>query len=380
MLKMSGIVSLLSLSAAPSGCSVFTDVDGLQASWQPDGSSDVSPHEAPSDSRPPLDQAASREDMLPHLPQDSGGAEDERSPEVGISPEDAAGAVDVSTEDVGPGQDASTDDARPGQDASTEDVPALPDAADTPDATGSSDGGDGLADAGGADASDISDAAGDASPDALMMCPSSPSRSTTLYLESGTSTNTECGYARASLPRLIAAVDPALFAASAACGGCLRIETPAGVVETVVVESGPAKTAANTISVAVNRAAMTVLAPDGSTSVDQGVTARFVPCTLPPDAGMVFQLQEGSNTSYAAVLVQNHRYRIATVEYRIRDAYRRLTRASYNYWVANNGMGTGPFTLRITDVHGHVVEQAGIPLKPGVPFRGAAQFPPCAAD
>jgi expansin (peptidoglycan-binding protein) len=57
-----------------------------------------------------------------------------------------------------------------------------------------------------------------------------------------------------------------------------------------------------------------------------------------------------------------------------------LTRSSYNYWVATNGMGTGPFTLRVTDVHGNVVEQAGIPLAPGVAFRGQAQFPECAKD
>jgi expansin (peptidoglycan-binding protein) len=92
---------------------------------------------------------------------------------------------------------------------------------------------------------------------------------------------------------------------------------------------------------------------------------------------MTFTLQFGSNPSYAAVLVQNHRNRISLVEYKRGNVYVPLARTSYNYWVASGGMGAGPFTLRITDVLGQSVEQAGVPLAPGVPFVGSVQFPPC---
>jgi len=43
-----------------------------------------------------------------------------------------------------------------------------------------------------------------------------------------------------------------------------------------------------------------------------------------------------------------------------------LVRASYNYWVAQSGAGTGPFTVRLTDNEGHVVTVQGIALSPGV--------------
>ncbi len=58
-------------------------------------------------------------------------------------------------------------------------------------------------------------------------------------------------------------------------------------------------------------------------------------------------------------------------------AWRSLDRESYNYFVAADGLGAGPYTLRVTDVHGHVVEQAGIPLGDATESAGTAQLPAC---
>ena len=142
------------------------------------------------------------------------------------------------------------------------------------------------------------------------------------------------------------------------------------------MDIGPGASSPNPTAVAVSRAAITVLAPDGSTQVTQGVDWHFSPCTL-STPGMTFKIQTGSNADYAAVLVENHRHRLAKVEYKIRATYHPLTRSTYNYWVASQGMGTGPFTLRLTDELGQTVEQTGIPLAPGSVFKGQAQFPPC---
>jgi len=197
-----------------------------------------------------------------------------------------------------------------------------------------------------------------------------------LELANAPSAETACGYLPAEVPRLYAAVDPTVFNGSAACGACVIIETPAGMVEARVVDSGPAASRPNPTAVAVSRAAITVLAPDGSTLVTQGVDWRFTPCTL-TSPGMTFKIQTGSNASYAGVLVENHRHRLTKVEYKIRATYYPLARSTYNYWIASQGMGTGPFTLRMTDDLGQTVEQTGIPLAPGKVFRGEAQFPAC---
>jgi len=147
-----------------------------------------------------------------------------------------------------------------------------------------------------------------------------------------------------------------------------------------VVDQGASLTPANPTALAVNRAALRLLVPDGSTFVEQGVSWRFVQCPLAADSGMTFQFQEGSSANYAALLIQRHRFRLASVEYRSNGGYRSLTRSSYNYWVAASGMGTGPFTLRVTDVQGHAAEQAGVPLTPGVAFQGQVQFPQCSNE
>jgi expansin (peptidoglycan-binding protein) len=154
------------------------------------------------------------------------------------------------------------------------------------------------------------------------------------------------------------------------------IETPAGTVEARVVDLGPGVSSSNPTAVAVSRAAITVLAPDGSTFVTKGVDWHFVPCTL-STPGMTFKIQTGSNANYAGVLIGNHRYQLIKVEYKIRDTYYGLMRSTYNYWIAPQGMGTGPLTLRVTDELGHVVEQTGIPFTPGSVFTGQAQFPLC---
>ena len=42
-----------------------------------------------------------------------------------------------------------------------------------------------------------------------------------------------------------------------------------------------------------------------------------------------------------------------------------LARASYNYWIAQSGAGTGPFTVRLTDTEGHQVTVHNVALDPG---------------
>jgi expansin (peptidoglycan-binding protein) len=264
------------------------------------------------------------------------------------------GAPDADTEDAMSGQPDTT-----APDASNGDLPAEGEVGTGGSADAASDGG------------------GDAAADAhLLACLASPDVAATLELANAPSAETACGYVPSEVPRFYAAVDPTVFNGSAACGACVIIQTPAGMVEARIVDVGPAASRPNPTTVAVSRAAITVLAPDGSTLVKQGVDWRFTPCTL-SSPGMTFKIQTGSNASYAGVLIENHRHRLAKVEYKIRGTYSPLTRSTYNYWIASQGMGTGPFTLRMTDELGQTVEQTGIPLAPGKVFKGEAQFPAC---
>jgi hypothetical protein len=48
-----------------------------------------------------------------------------------------------------------------------------------------------------------------------------------------------------------------------------------------------------------------------------------------------------------------------------------------NYFVAPGGLGPGPYPLRVSDVHGHALEDRAIALGDGTGQPGAAQFPSC---
>lgn len=54
-----------------------------------------------------------------------------------------------------------------------------------------------------------------------------------------------------------------------------------------------------------------------------------------------------------------------------------LPRESYNYFIADQNPGPGPYTFRITDIHGHVLTDSGIPFAEAAEQSGAAQFPAC---
>jgi len=364
---------------AQGGCSLAVNLDDLAARQEDGGPREagrpVDVGAAPDVPSPPPGDAseseadAGRDSHMPDGERDGQGHPVDGGASETVATGDDAGPkeeIDAATPDASGGApDADSPDAMPGQpdaeapDASTGDLSAEEEVGSGGSVDGASDGG--------------GDAEADAHP---LACPSSPAVNATLELANAPSAETACGYVPAEVPRFYAAVDPTVFNGSAACGACVIIETPAGMLEARIVDVGPAASRPNPTAVAVSRAAITVLAPDGSTLVTQGVDWHFTPCTL-SSPGMTFKIQTGSNANYAGVLIENHRHRLTKVEYKIRATYSPLARSTYNYWIASQGMGTGPFTLRMTDELGQTVEQTGIPLAPGKVFKGQAQFPAC---
>ena len=69
---------------------------------------------------------------------------------------------------------------------------------------------------------------------------------------------------------------------------------------------------------------------------------------------------------------------IARVEARTSSGdWEEIPRVDYNFFVAESGLGVGPYALRATDVHGNVLEDTGIAIMEETDQPGAGQFPRC---
>jgi expansin (peptidoglycan-binding protein) len=54
-----------------------------------------------------------------------------------------------------------------------------------------------------------------------------------------------------------------------------------------------------------------------------------------------------------------------------------VAREQYNYFVAPEGLGDGPYDLRVTDAYGHAVEEPAVAPGDGIVVEGTEQLPAC---
>lgn len=181
-----------------------------------------------------------------------------------------------------------------------------------------------------------------------------------------------CSFAASPGDPMIAAMNHADYAASAACGACVQIDGPDGQIVVRIVDRCP-ECPQGDIDLSEGAFAM-IAAPElGRVPI----AWRWVSCDV---AGpIVYHFKEGSNEWWTAVQIRNHRNAIATVE--VADAmgqWKSVPRLDYNYFVDEAGMGPGPYRFRVTDISGNVLEDMDVPLTPEGDVQGAGQFPACA--
>jgi expansin (peptidoglycan-binding protein) len=170
--------------------------------------------------------------------------------------------------------------------------------------------------------------------------------------------------------RMIAALSSADYAHASWCGACLAVAGPLGDVVVRVVDQCPGCRRGD---LDLGREAFAKIAAPSAGRVK--VTWREVPC--PVTGPVVYQIKPGSNPQWTAIQLRNHRHRIARLEARdARGVYHAIARTDDNYFVASGGLGPGPYALRVSDVHGHALEDGAIALGSAAQ-PGAAQFPSC---
>jgi expansin (peptidoglycan-binding protein) len=162
------------------------------------------------------------------------------------------------------------------------------------------------------------------------------------------------------------------YAGSAACGACVRIEGPSGSVDVRIVDRCPECPQGD---IDLSPEAFAHIADLSAGRV--AISWQYIEC--PVQGSLIYHFKDGSNPWWTAVQMRNHRHAIASLAYL--DAgggFVDVARLDYNYFVADSGMGPGPYTFRVTDVLGNVVEDSGIPHMENEDVPGAGQFAACA--
>ena len=183
-----------------------------------------------------------------------------------------------------------------------------------------------------------------------------------------------CGFPATPGDLMVGAMNQADYADSAVCGACAEVTGPDGTIKVRIVDRCPECPQGD---IDLSPEAFELIAPLEQGRVD--ISWRYVACGV--DGPMQYHFKEGSNPFWTAVQLRNHNYAIASVE--ARDAggnYNAITRLDYNYFVADSGLGEGPYVLRVTDVFGQVIEDMDIPFAENAVMPSSGQFAICAGD
>ena len=170
---------------------------------------------------------------------------------------------------------------------------------------------------------------------------------------------------------MVAAMNADEYDNAAVCGAYLRVTGPKGIITIRIVDLCP-ECKAGHLDLSQEAFAAIADLPQGIVPITWQVISPDL------DGPIAYHFKDGSNQWWTAMQIRNHRNPIAKFEYRDGGGqWVAVPRTSYNYFVQTDpGMGTGPYTFRVTDSYGNVLVDSGIPLIVNGTINGAAQFPP----
>ncbi len=168
-----------------------------------------------------------------------------------------------------------------------------------------------------------------------------------------------CSFPGAPANDLFVALGAGDYSAGAACGAYLDVTGPKGKVRVKVIDSCPPCGAGH---IDLSRTAFRKIADE----VDGIVPVRYELVRSPAVPGPVsVRIKEGSSRYWFAALIDNHANPLTSVKVAGGGAFRTAKRTDFNYWIIDGGAGSGPFTIRTTDVYGTTTTVTGIELAPG---------------
>jgi expansin (peptidoglycan-binding protein) len=212
----------------------------------------------------------------------------------------------------------------------------------------------------------------------LCACSSSSSQQTTPPLgqpENGRATyygadgSGNCGYDPSPNDLDVAAMDAAEWNGSAVCGECVAITGPKGSVTVRIVDQCPDCESGH---LDLSQEAFAKIADVSAGNVP--ITWQVVACS--PSGPVQYFIKDGSSQYWTAIQVRNSKYAISKLEWKSgAGAYANVNRVDYNYFVVDQGVGPGPYSVRITSSTGAVLEDTMPAVVASSTITGGAQFP-----
>jgi len=170
---------------------------------------------------------------------------------------------------------------------------------------------------------------------------------------------------------MIGAINQFDYENSQMCGACVKVKGPDSTIVIRIVDLCPGCPKGN---IDLSPLAFSMIADTLLGRVP--ITWQIVACDS--NTPVKYKFKEGSSKWWTAVQIRNHRYPIFSLEYLTpQQSFKNVSRTNYNYFVEPAGMGSGPFTFRITDIYGHILTDSLIILLPGEFENGEKQFPAC---
>jgi expansin (peptidoglycan-binding protein) len=167
---------------------------------------------------------------------------------------------------------------------------------------------------------------------------------------------------------MTAAMNQTDYESAKACGAYVRVRTANGAAVTVrITNLCPLPCAPGQID--LSRQAFAKLAKPSLGEVP--ITWKLL--SPPLTTKISIRYQTGSSQWWCGLQVINHRNPIARLEVRTRNGWRRLPRASHNYFISAHGDGCGG-AIRATDIHGQRLTFTGVKISPDVAQPTDKQF------
>lgn len=166
------------------------------------------------------------------------------------------------------------------------------------------------------------------------------------------------------------AIGDAHFADGALCGASIEVRVPGRAPIVVQVTNRCPECKAGHLDLWPDAFARLAPLPKG---LIRKLRWRLVPASV--TGPVQISIKDGSSRWWTALQVRNHRYPISTLEVRRGQRWAPVPRSGWGYFVAESGLGPGPYTLRITDSRGQRIVEPNVPLRPGQVITGANQLP-----